>query len=69
MLRGGAFVLGKEDLRSALRYRLLPEDAGPYIGFRGALSGTAGGPDLSAAEPVLEAPSQEAGSRKKGGRP
>lgn len=40
VLRGGAFVLDLEDLRSALRYRLLPEDRAPYIGFRGALSGS-----------------------------
>jgi formylglycine-generating enzyme required for sulfatase activity len=38
VLRGGALVLEKEDLRSALRYRLRPEDRTPYIGFRGALS-------------------------------
>lgn len=38
VLRGGAFVLELEDLRSALRYRLLPIDRGPYIGFRAAVS-------------------------------
>lgn len=38
VLRGGAFVLELEDLRSALRYRLLPEDRAPYIGFRTVLS-------------------------------
>ena len=38
VLRGGAFVLELEDLRSALRYRLLPVDRAPYIGFRAALS-------------------------------
>jgi len=40
VLRGGAFVLPADDLRAALRYRLLPEDRAPYIGFRGALSGS-----------------------------
>jgi formylglycine-generating enzyme required for sulfatase activity len=40
-LRGGAFVLPAEDLRSAYRYRLLPQDRTPYIGFRAALSATA----------------------------
>ncbi len=38
VMRGGAFTLELEDLRSALRYRLLPVDRGPYIGFRAALS-------------------------------
>ena len=38
VLRGGAFVLELEDLRSALRYRLLPIDRAPYIGFRAAVS-------------------------------
>lgn len=42
VLRGGGFVLETEDLRSALRYRLLPIDRAPYIGFRLALSGVAG---------------------------
>ena len=37
VLRGGAFVLEAEDLRSAYRYRLLPEDRTPYIGFRTVL--------------------------------
>ena len=41
VLRGGAFVLEVEDLRSALRYRLLPEDRAPYIGFRAVVSGVA----------------------------
>jgi len=39
VLRGGAFVLPSSELRSAHRYRLLPEDRTPYIGFRAALSG------------------------------
>lgn len=34
VLRGGAFLLEAEDLRSAYRYRLLPVDRTPYIGFR-----------------------------------
>ncbi len=38
VLRGGAFVLEAEDLRSALRYRLLEIDRAPYIGLRAALS-------------------------------
>lgn len=38
VMRGGAFTLERSDLRSALRYRLLPVDRGPYIGFRTALS-------------------------------
>jgi len=42
VLRGGAFVLELEDLRSAYRYRLRPEDRTPYIGFRGVLSGVSG---------------------------
>ena len=37
VLRGGAFVLEAEDLRRAYRYRLLPEDRTPYIGFRTVL--------------------------------
>lgn len=37
VLRGGAFVLETSDLRGALRYRLLPEDRAPYIGFRAVL--------------------------------
>ncbi len=37
VLRGGAFVLGPEDLRSAMRYRLLPQDRAGYLGFRAAL--------------------------------
>ena len=41
VLRGGSFVLEVEDLSSTLRYRLLPYDRGPYIGFRAALSGAA----------------------------
>lgn len=40
VLRGGAFVLEAEDLRSAYRYRLLPEDRTPYIGFRTVLPAT-----------------------------
>lgn len=43
VLRGGGFVLEISDLRSALRYRLHPEDRTPYIGFRLALSGAASG--------------------------
>ena len=39
VLRGGAFVLEIEDLRSAYRYRLLPADRTPYIGFRTAVPG------------------------------
>ena len=39
VLRGGAFVLDKEDLRSALRYRLREDDRAPYIGFRLVLPG------------------------------
>ena len=39
VLRGGAFVLEVEDLRSAYRYRLRPEDRTPYIGFRTVVSG------------------------------
>ncbi len=38
VLRGGALVLESEYLRTALRYRLLPVDRTPYIGFRAALS-------------------------------
>lgn len=38
VLRGGAFVLEVEDLRSAFRYRLRPEDRTSYIGFRGVIS-------------------------------
>jgi len=34
VLRGGAFLLEKDDLRSALRYRLFPSDRADYIGFR-----------------------------------
>ena len=37
VLRGGAFVLELEDLRSAFRYRLHPVDRTPYIGFRTVL--------------------------------
>jgi len=39
VLRGGAFILGKEQLRSAYRYRLLEIDRAPYIGFRTAVDG------------------------------
>lgn len=39
VLRGGAYVLEVEDLRSAYRYRLRPEDRTPYIGFRAVVSG------------------------------
>ncbi len=38
VLRGGAFVLEISDLRSALRYRLRPEDRTSYIGFRTVLN-------------------------------
>ncbi len=41
VLRGGGFVLESTELRSALRYRLLPLDRTPYIGFRAALAGVA----------------------------
>jgi len=41
VLRGGAFVLEADQLRSAYRYRLLEIDRTPYIGFRAALSGVA----------------------------
>ena len=37
VLRGGAFVLELEDLRSPFRYRLHPVDRTPYIGFRTVL--------------------------------
>lgn len=43
VLRGGAFILGVEDLRSAYRYRLLPVDRTPYIGFRTVVEGVVGG--------------------------
>jgi formylglycine-generating enzyme required for sulfatase activity len=43
VLRGGAFVLEVEDLRSAYRYRLRPEDRTPYIGFRAAISASGSG--------------------------
>lgn len=39
VLRGGAFLLEAEDLRSAYRYRLLPQDRTPYIGFRAVVPG------------------------------
>lgn len=39
VLRGGAFVLEEEDLRSAYRYTLLEIDRTPYIGFRTVVSG------------------------------
>ena len=39
VLRGGAFLLEVEDLRSALRYRLYPQDRAGYIGFRTVLPG------------------------------
>lgn len=38
VLRGGAFVLPAEDLRSAFRYRLLPQERVPYVGFRTVVS-------------------------------
>jgi formylglycine-generating enzyme required for sulfatase activity len=47
VLRGGAFVLERSDLRSAYRYRLLPVDRAPYIGFRTVVSGV---PENSARE-------------------
>jgi len=37
-LRGGALVMASEHMRSGVRYRLLPIDRTPYIGFRAALS-------------------------------
>ena len=40
VLRGGAFVLEIDDMRSALRYRLLPQDQTSYIGFRTVLGTT-----------------------------
>ena len=42
VLRGGAFPLEVDDLRSALRYRLLEVDRGEYIGFRTAVSAPGG---------------------------
>lgn len=45
VLRGGAFLLEVEDLRSAYRYRLLPVDRTPYIGFRAALAAAVAGSD------------------------
>jgi len=39
VLRGGAFVLEKDTLRAAYRYRLLDIDRTPYIGFRTVVSG------------------------------
>ena len=39
VLRGGAFILGEDQLRSAYRYRLLEIDRAPYIGFRTAIDG------------------------------
>jgi formylglycine-generating enzyme required for sulfatase activity len=44
VLRGGAFVLEIQDLRSSLRYRLLEADRAPYIGFRTVLSAVGPGP-------------------------
>lgn len=58
VLRGGAFVLEREDLRSALRYRLREKDRAPYIGFRTVL------PASPAAE---EAPSPAATPDDHGG--
>jgi hypothetical protein len=37
-MRGGAFVLEKTQLRSALRYRLRVEDRPPYVGLRSVVS-------------------------------
>ncbi len=45
VLRGGAFLLEIKDLRSALRYRLLPTDRAGYIGFRAALDAAPNGSD------------------------
>lgn len=58
VLRGGAFLLEIEDLRSAYRYRLLPVDRTPYIGFRGVVPGVPGDtsthdPDASANDPEI----------------
>jgi len=39
VLRGGAHVLEVSDLTTTLRYRLLPTDRAPYIGFRTVVSG------------------------------
>lgn len=44
VLRGGAFVLEKGDLRSGLRYRLRAQDRAPYIGIRMVLSAVPGKP-------------------------
>ena len=41
VLRGGAFVLEVEDLRSAYRYRLYAIDRAPYLGFRTVLPAVA----------------------------
>ena len=38
VLRGGAFLLEVDDLRSAYRWRLYPEERIPYVGFRTVVS-------------------------------
>jgi formylglycine-generating enzyme required for sulfatase activity len=43
VLRGGAFVLEKDELSSTYRYRLWEVDKTPYIGFRAVVSGQGGG--------------------------
>ena len=42
VLRGGAFVLEKDELLSTYRYRLWEVDKTPYIGFRSVVSGKGG---------------------------
>lgn len=71
VLRGGAFVLDKSQLRSAYRYRLLEIDRTPYIGFRTALSGVSEGEDETSVETPpatppakMEAPVSAASSRQ-----
>ncbi len=53
VLRGGAFLLEAEDLRSAYRYRLLPVDRTPYIGFRTVVPAVAA---AAVAAPAVAAP-------------
>lgn len=50
VLRGGAFPLSVDDLRSAYRYRLLEDDRGPYIGFRTVVPGTVNPPSAKSPE-------------------
>lgn len=56
VLRGGAFLLEEEDLRSALRYRLLEADRTDYIGFRTAVSGVGSPAAGGSAEAEQERP-------------